>query len=423
MKQYINSLLALFFVTFCAMSLTSCRNDDGTFENKVFINSDIAVGFLIETEETAEAVIRTRIAQREVQNIRITYRENFTLVDFFNQFYFEDAIALPRENFEIPTTTVNIPAGAVAADDIVVYFKNITDLNPDLTYVLPVSIVDANIPVLESQRTTYFVFKGAALINVVAGIGDPQRGNWLFPMRPGLSLADPEDNGAWNNGRPTTWGAGQSWSNPDVINNLSALTVEALIYIDEFRDHEAGITTILGIEGNYLIRIGDGGIPNNQLQLATSPANITHSDWVIPSNRWVHIALTWNSDADERTVQLFIDGVRRGPAVPHTRTAAVNWATTGNGGFFIGRSWNDARWFNGAISEVRIWNRVLTAEEINVRNHFYFVEPDSEGLAVYWRFNEGEGSVVMDHTGNDNHLGARRPIVWRPVELPPPGSN
>ena len=63
MKQYINFLLALFLIAFGALSLSSCRNDDGTFTNKVFINSDITVGFLIETEDTAEAVIRTRIAQ------------------------------------------------------------------------------------------------------------------------------------------------------------------------------------------------------------------------------------------------------------------------------------------------------------------------------------------------------------------------
>ena len=421
MKQYINFLLALFLIAFGALSLSSCRNDDGTFTNKVFINSDITVGFLIETEDTAEAVISTRIAQPETGSVQITYRANPAKLDFFNLFYFEEARLLPATSFEIPTTTATIPAGAVIANDIVVYFKNITELNPDSVFVLPVSIIDANIPVLESQRTTFFVFRGAALINVVADIGNPHRGNWLFPMRDGLVLAD--EDGAWNNGRPADWGTAHSWNYPDAINDLSALTVEMLVHIDEFRDHEAGITTLLGIEGNFLLRIGDGGIPNNQLQLATSPANITHPDWVIPSNRWVHIAFTWNSDPNDRTVQLFIDGVRRGPQVSHTRAAAVNWAATGNGGFFIGRSWNDARWLNGAVSEVRIWNRVLTGEEINARNHFYFVEPDSYGLVAYWRFNEGMGSRVLDHTGNGNHLGSRRPIVWRDVELPPPGSH
>ena len=43
--------------------------------------------------------------------------------------------------------------------------------------------------------------------------------------------------------------------------------------------------------------------------------------------------------------------------------------------FWIGYSYNKDRFFDGVISEVRIWNRALTAEEIQATNHFYTVDP------------------------------------------------
>ena len=52
---------------------------------------------------------------------------------------------------------------------------------------------------------------------------------------------------------------------------------------------------------------------------------------------------------------------------------AVNWGQTmtdeGNG-FWIGHSYNRDRWLEGEISECRIWNKVLTADEINAKSHF-----------------------------------------------------
>lgn len=45
---------------------------------------------------------------------------------------------------------------------------NFDDLDADVVYVLPVTIASSELPILDSNRTSYFVIKGAALINVVA---------------------------------------------------------------------------------------------------------------------------------------------------------------------------------------------------------------------------------------------------------------
>ena len=56
------------------------------------------------------------------------------------------------------------------------------------------------------------------------------------------------------------------------------------------------------------------------------------------------------------------------------------------------------------MTEIRIWNKVLTEEEINAPDHFYTVDPKSEGLYSYWKFTEGQGSTIEDATGNGNKL-------------------
>ena len=99
----------------------------------------------------------------------------------------------------------------------------------------------------------------------------------------------------------------------------------------------------------------------------------------------------------------------------------MNWGQTmtdeGNG-FWIGHSYNRDRWLEGNISEVRIWNKVLTSAEINAKDHFYQVEPDTDGLVSYWKFDEGAGTAIHDYSGNENNATAVESLTWTAVELP-----
>jgi hypothetical protein len=96
----------------------------------------------------------------------------------------------------------------------------------------------------------------------------------------------------------------------------------------------------------------------------------------------------------------------------------VNWDTTEKDReFYIGYSYDDSRYLEGEICECRVWNRVLTEEEINVPFHFYDVEPDSEGLVAYWKFDEGTGKVVKDYANGYNISGTGDP-TWKAVWLP-----
>ena len=379
MKKYINSWLVSFFAASCLLFATSCREDSENFDNKLFIKSAAKVNILIKgSDESAESVIQTAMAKPENKDIQITYKENFGLVDQYNAAYYDHAIALPKNCYDIPDPVTTIPAGAVKADNVNVLFKNLSSLDRDLVYVLPVSIADANITVLEHSRTTYFVIRSAALISTVANISD----NKLKP----------------------------SFANASALSNLKQVTVEALVRVDKFGKL---ISTIMGIEGEFLIRIGDAGVPDNQIQLATSSGNVTDASWTIETGKWTHVALTFDSSSGATNV--YINGVKKGATKTSNYRNAVNW---GKANFWIGYSYSDDRFLDGDISECRIWDRVLTAEEINAKDHFYTVNPDADGLVAYWKFNEGQGLVVNDYSGNNNNAIAAKALKWKAIELP-----
>ena len=132
--------------------------------------------------------------------------------------------------------------------------------------------------------------------------------------------------------------------------------------------------------------------------------------------------MTW--DSADGAVNLYLNGVKKGNTKTSNYRSKVNWGvhheteSESRRGFWVGYSYKEDRDLKGDICEVRVWNRVLTAEEIKARNHFYMVEPDADGLVSYWKFDEGSGSSIKDYTVNGNHLVGSSTPTWKPVELP-----
>jgi hypothetical protein len=69
---------------------------------------------------------------------------------------------------------------------------------------------------------------------------------------------------------------------------------------------------------------------------------------------WYHLVGTW----DGNLVKIYVNGVLEQTG---TRTGTIPASTIP---FKIGSSSLDARWFNGVIDEVSLWNRALTQQEI-----------------------------------------------------------
>lgn len=368
-----------------AGTFAGCQEDMESYDNKVFDSASpsekVNTMFIKADTPDQTKTLTASVAQPLNYDLTVIYRAAPELVQQYNSLYGENAEALPAENYAIDNPEAVIVHGAVVSSPVEVKFLNFGDLDVDKIYVLPVTIASSGIPVLESNRTSYFVIKGAALINVVADMAQ----NYTKLSGPGNC--------------------------PD-LKGISQLTVEMLVYPRSFeRDGmEAGISTLLGIEGKFLLRTGDGN-PNNQIQLATSNGNITDSEWQFETNKWTF--LTFLFDGTAGTVEVYFNGEKKGETHT-TKYKTVNWDTTD---FYIGYSYSAKRWFDGDFSEVRVWNRILTREEMLARNHFYSVSPQSEGLVAYWKFNEGAGRIVKDYA-NGYDMVANADIKWDNVELP-----
>lgn len=377
----------LYFVSIALLTgaLASCSDEVENFDNQLYINGSVKTSTILlkSTVPTTEGQFQISMARPESQDITVTVKVEPSLVASYNETYYDNAEMLPDGYYALEKQQVSIPAGVILSDIVSVKFSKLDELDREKVYVLPVTIDQANIGVLQSARTMYYVLKGAALINTVPDMTK----NLVYV----------------------------TWSNPEVADNLRQLTAEALIRVNKFGKM---LTSVMGIEGHFLIRIGDAGIPENQLQVATRGGNLSSSELAIPTGEWTHVAVTYDADAEGK-ITVYING--KNVLEGNKDLGGINWAqnhTDEGNGFWIGHSYNRERDLQGNISEVRIWNKVLTKEEINAKDHFYDVSPNAEGLVSYWKFDEGAGTAIHDYSGNGNNATAVEALTWNAVELP-----
>lgn len=383
MKRY--NILYLIPILLSAFLFASCSDDDRDIDNKVYVNSSSKVEtVLVKINVPNDSrSIQAALAKPEDKEVKLTFKADPSLVDTYNLAYYNKAVILPEKYYKIIDPTVIFTKGSVRSQEAKVEFYNINELDLTKTYVLPVSITDSDVNILASGRTMYYVLKEAAWINVVADIED----NYLHI---------------------------NTWKKPEVVNGLSEVTMEILL---RARDFEKGISTIMGIEGQFLLRFGDAN-PNNQIQFATPGWNFPDADAKkgLPTNEWQHVALTYSSITKE--VKIYVNGKVQSETTKDL--GKINLGKNGENGFYIGRSWEDKRFLTGDVSEARIWNVARTAEQI-ANTPYRILDPTNEpGLVAYWKCDDGKGDTVKDHTANGNDLVAKegKSLKWTDVSLP-----
>jgi hypothetical protein len=143
-------------------------------------------------------------------------------------------------------------------------------------------------------------------------------------------------------------------------------------------------------------------ISSKELQLIVRDNNADSSSitWSTPfPSGWHHVVGIRNGS----DVKLYIDSVGK------TATGNVAGPLSVNG-VAIGRSkvTSYTEFFDGIIDEVAIYNRALSAEDVQ-KIMYRKLTGDEPGLVGYWDFDEGQGQVVYDSSGNENNgtvLGA-----------------
>lgn len=125
---------------------------------------------------------------------------------------------------------------------------------------------------------------------------------------------------------------------------------------------------------------------------------------------WVYVAYTWQRNSSTgRAIYLNGQADSYGGSRDYSIRALTKPAWIGgHNSSGLGASPTDIS-FNGIISELRIYNRALTATEIK---GLYTGSDVTNGLVGYWRLNEGVGTIAHDSTANNNTGTLEGNPVW-----------
>jgi hypothetical protein len=155
-----------------------------------------------------------------------------------------------------------------------------------------------------------------------------------------------------------------SFSSIDTLTG-DPLTISAWIYLDT---NSASNYYIVGMQDS-----GDTqyGIVLNLIATTTLLDFVRHatSDYLwnisenVPGIGWRHVLLTSNGGLLSSSVAMYVDGVSK--AVSFTNGSGAETAHSGKW-TIGGRTYDNARYFDGKIAEVAVWNRVLDSTEIAI---------------------------------------------------------
>lgn len=173
--------------------------------------------------------------------------------------------------------------------------------------------------------------------------------------------------------------------NAALLYDLDDFTVAAWIKANVSGNYHTIVSTrhALGsgvIDKNYDFALRFGRVSIQK----SSDTNWIQGTNVVPDDKWVHVAVTWNgSDGGGTAVRVYLNGALEGN---DTRGGSLDWSSTYHLTVGSNPSTDPYRdFFNGSIDEVAVWNRTLSATEVldlyRLRNGSY-----------YWSVNVSDGS-------------------------------
>lgn len=382
MKKYI--VFCLWVLLFC---MTACKKG-AEYGDAVYMTGTLqssTIRFLVDGQSSLGLTVTA--TNKAEGDIKIRLNESPELLEAFNASTGRNCVLPPEGSYDIEGAEVVISSGKTLSSQIKITADS-EQLQEGVSYCLPMSISSVeggDLKVLETSRTAYVML--TKVVTVKAAYLARQ-GCFDIP----------------------SFGGDDS-----PVKELGQMTLEMKVLPVSFGTNPrsaSSISSLCGCEENFLFRFGDGaGNPTNKLQLAkgsigtaSHPDNKDHYEsWVekeFETGHWLHFAAVY----DGQYLRVYLDGEQ------------IHFVETNNGGtinlsmaydghswddtFAIGRSAGHSRFFDGYISECRVWNVARTAAELE--DGICYVDPTSEGLIAYWRFDgeTQEDGTVLDMTGH-----------------------
>lgn len=174
----------------------------------------------------------------------------------------------------------------------------------------------------------------------------------------------------------------------DEINTAQAFTVSQWVR----RNTRSSLQSFMGVPAGdkfWFNFDSDNGVRLYQQNL--TPA-FTKTNAKITDTEWHHLVGTFNGT----TRQIYIDGIVQSYTATNTSTGTLNLNNT----FYL-VAFPTGNNFIGTVDEPRIWNRALTADEI--QKLYLYGQVPRNGLVAEYLFDEASGTTAYDTSGNGNN--------------------
>lgn len=367
--QYLNTILL-----FAAMTLlfSSCFSRSDEFDKEVILitgtDSDPMVRFVVE-ETPAIYNVTASATGRVNEDITVEFALDNAKLDEYNEKYKTNFFPIPPSAIAIEGSQGVIKAGTASSTGVGVRVVSTDDFVDGRTYVIPITIKDVSggdLEVLNASRTIFL------RISRVINFRSLDISNYNF--------------------------YGNYYADEEV--DLPNYTFEIKCFINQWHPGNNPISRLCNFSPldesiTNLLRFGENGQDINSLQWV-SPGGGLISSTRFNTGQWYTISVTFNGSV----YTMYVDGVKDAELAGDkgTRFQRLELGMSWYEGSNPGSSHPNSQRYEGRIAEIRLWNRALSASELQVG--LCGVDPGSTGLVAYWKLNEGEGSYFHDSTGN-----------------------
>lgn len=350
----------------------NCQKEVPNRDVVFFDNVESSVVKLVEVSAEADpnelSVISTDVVSKD---LTVSIEVSEPKLDSYKAKYRGKNITLfPEGSYKLSSNTLIINAQSNKSNKVTLTFDAAVKLDQEATYCLPVTIKnisDPNLNIMEACRTIYFV-RGSRQSVDLAGVNG-------FTVKSFLNDA--------------TLPTGPS-------------TMECRFYVHEFPDPAQNPNgywiNLMGTRNGGSLILGTGGVIHSGDYWVGEVKYINYTQ-AVKLKTWNHVAVVY----DGKDVSLYLNGKFESKVT--TNGGATRGFSGGEywGGFRIGgvgTSGKKSEYFNGCLSEVRVWRIARTADEI--KRDMCSVSPYAEGLVAYWKMNLLTGSnTIKDLTGHN----------------------
>lgn len=251
-------------------------------------------------------------------------------------------------------------------------------------------------------------------------------GHWKFDESSGTSAADSSGNG--NTGTLTNGGTfttGQINNSVDLdgtndfvsianesnfdFERTQSFTLSAWVYRDTNTTDDFIFNKVTADAARtgyevYLYNSGSCGGDGCLVVRVNNNANLSNMLWVttnvsaVPLSTWNHVVVTYDGSSNASGIKAYVNGTSlMGLTVA---TNSLSASILNNVNLEVGGGSTDP--FDGRIDDARVYNRVLSAAEIQELYIASFPVDLTSNLTAQWNFDETSGTTAADSSGNGN---------------------